>query len=140
MVSSLNPVEIFRTTTLALQEVFVAAKKSLSRSSSWQSEESDDEDEEDEVPVMNADNPSPMVTKKQRSTLSHGTSNVSDVSSSEEAKKRRIFGRFRSKKEGRPSRKQHDTDTLDQVDAATGKKTRFRTGSRVKVRRNCVIQ
>jgi hypothetical protein len=137
---------MFRTTTLALRDGFVAAKKNLSRSSSWQSVGSSGERGEDDVVIEIGSSPrsSNLVTKKQKSILSQGTSNISDASSSDEAKKQRLFGRFRST-DRKVSRKQEDVDVSEvnnesTTDSATGKRPRFRRGSCMSIRKNCVIQ
>jgi len=165
VVTALLPVEIFRTTTVAIRDGFQAAREklSLSRSSSWQSNEDDEDDDDDDdegideiggymrpiQPVGSSDRTAPTrgAAKKQPSTLSQGTSNISDASSDEGRKKFR-FGRFRSMKDGRKStRKRHDEEHQevpnerkgDVYVTPGGKKTRFRKGSRLRARKNCVI-
>lgn len=177
-----TPVEIFRTTTVAIRDGFHAAREklSLSRSSSWQSDCASDDEEMGEVgkgyiktaglglksslkstilPLTDPDKTIRVVTQKQASTLSHGTSNISDSSMDEERQKRR-FGRFRSLKEVRKAsitRKRYDEEVKKSrddlyIDTAEGKK-RFgrasfrreskresrRESRRNSSRRNCVI-
>jgi serine/threonine protein kinase len=166
---AVTPVEIFRNTTVAIRDGFHAAREklSLSRSSSWQSDEEDDEDESEgeddlmdvkivtpaksfpEPPVNDGSDHTPrVVTKARASTLSHGTSNISnlsEMSSPEEGRKIFRFGRFRSMKEGRKSaRKGYDDQVNDckddlyiGTDTANGKKARFRKGSRL--RKSCTV-
>jgi serine/threonine protein kinase len=162
---AVTPVEIFRNTTVAIREGFHAAREklSLSRSSSWQSDEEDDEDddEDDEDELMEVEIPKSIpgpalvedsdrthraVTKKQASTLSQGTSNISnlsDASSPEQSRKKFRFGRFRSMKEERKSASKRYEDQVKDckddlyVGTANGKKTRFRKGSRLG--KSCII-
>lgn len=124
---------------MALREGFVAAKKSVSRSSSWQSCGSIDEGREDDDRVV-AQNPigTPrLMTTKQRSTLS-----ISSASSSEGVKKKRLFAPFRSH-DPTSSGREGDAaaaETKDDVAAEIEKQPRFRRGRGLNRRRNCVIQ
>lgn len=97
------------------------------------------------------DSTSRRATKKQTSTLSQGTSNVSDASSSAEGgrpKKFRLSRKFKSVMEHK-SRRRFDAAVNDSkddlyVDTAAGKKARFRKSGTKQKRslrpKNCVIQ
>jgi hypothetical protein len=156
VVTSLNPVEIFKTTRVALRDGFQAARTRLSqgsRSSSFQSSVASEEDEEEggfDASFAEARSTSDhgkstprLKTTKSASFLSHESSNVSDASSHEEGKNKPILGRLRSLKEAR-SRKRPDSEIGhkkddDFMDAASGKKARIRRLGSLRPR-HCVIQ
>jgi hypothetical protein len=141
VVTSLNPAEIFRTATLALRDGFVAAKKSLSRSSSWQSSGSFEETLEKGSPNEPNACKTSWTKEKQTSLLSKGTSNVSDVTPNDFVKKRR-FMRFTSQRMRRKSTIPDIDDSHDDMttQASNAKKAFHKRGSVLKKRKKCVIQ
>mmetsp|Transcript_10310 Transcript_10310/g.15742 ORF Transcript_10310/g.15742 Transcript_10310/m.15742 type:complete len:195 (+) Transcript_10310:20-604(+) len=122
VVTALNPVEIFRTTKIALKDGFNTAREMardnlsiLSRSSSWLSDAlSDDEDnissKRQSFDSFGRDENEPedsttrkqdsligwFISKKQTSTISHGTSNISDTSTLEVGQRKSLLQRIRS--------------------------------------------